>query len=422
MRILHLTHQYPPEYVGGVELYTQFLAAGQVAEGHDAAVFSRISRAGQGCSVRVEGAVQVWAAWDGEVSPTRRFLAAFHAPALEQALAQALATFRPDLVHIQHLMGLPLSLVRLIRQRDIPYIVTLHDYWWVCANAQLITNDRQQICAGPQAYLNCARCALARAGRSYWWPAIPALLPLLAGRNVGLRRILAGARAVIAPSEFVCRWYATQGRLTQACQAIPLGVACPSRPLPERSAGPVRFAYLGGISWQKGVHIIVEAFRGLDLGTDSDVPIAELWIAGDETFDPAYTRHLRSRATPHVRFWGRLSRAEVWEMLAQADVLLVPSLWYESFGLVVREAFVVGTPVIVSDLGALVEAVRAGVDGLRVPPGDVAAWQAAMARFIQTPALRQSFQESIVPPLTLEAHLGRMAAIYTQVSFTHPAA
>lgn len=422
MRILHLTHQYVPEYVGGVELYTQSLAAEQAAAGHAVAVFYRVSRVGQGCAVRADGDVQVWAAWDGVVTPPRRFLAAFHGPALEQAWTQALATFRPDLIHIQHLMGLPLRLARLIRQRGIPYVVTLHDYWWVCANAQLITNDRQQICDGPRVYLNCARCALARAGRERWWPTIPALLPLLAARNAGLRRILAGAHAVIAPSQFVCHWYAAHGGWSGDCQAIPLGVERPAAPLPARTAGPVRFAYLGGIAWQKGVHVIVEAFRALEVGSERESPVAELWIAGDETTDPAYTRHLRALATPHVRFLGRLSRAGVWEMLAQADVLLVPSLWYESFGLVVREAFVVGTPVIVSDLGALAEAVREGVDGLRVPPGDVGAWRTAMARFIHTPTVRESFQKAIAPPLTLREHLSQIMAVYARVNPPAPAA
>lgn len=411
MRILHLVHQYLPEYVGGVELYTQSLASGLASSGHDSAVFYRRSHVGRGCAMRMDGVLPVWAAWDGEVTPARRFLASFYAPAVARAFAQSLDAFRPDLIHIQHLMGLPLSLLHLIQQRGIPYVATLHDYWWVCANAQLVTNYDQQICNGPRAYLNCARCALARAGHAAWFPAIPALLPLLAWRNAWLRRILAGARAVIAPSEFACNWYAAHGVATRACQAIPLGIERPAPQPAAPHASLVRFVYLGGIAWQKGVHVAVEAFRSLNL----DAGPAELWIAGDETADPVYVQHLRSLATPRVRFWGRLNRAEVWDLLAQADVLLVPSLWYESFGLVVREAFVAGVPVIVSDLGALAEAVQDGVNGLRVPPGDVARWRDAMERLVRTPALRASLRENIRMPLTLSEHQTRIETVYARV-------
>ena len=91
-------------------------------------------------------------------------MATFGDATIERLFERALDDFRPDLVHVQHLMGFPVQLLHLLRQRRIPYVVTLHDYWWICANAQLLTNYGQQICDGPRLWLNCGRCALARAG------------------------------------------------------------------------------------------------------------------------------------------------------------------------------------------------------------------------------------------------------------------
>lgn len=61
-------------------------------------------------------------------------------------------------------------------------------------------------------------------------------------------------------------------------------------------------------------------------------------------------------------------------ILWEADLLLLPSLWYESYSIVVDEAFSVGLPVMVSSHGAPAERVIPGINGLAAPPGDVAAW------------------------------------------------
>lgn len=408
MRILHLVHQYPPDFIGGTELYTQSLARGLAARGHETAIFYRRSAPGVGLERRNEDGIPVWAAWDGELTAGRRFAATFRAPALVESFCRVLDVAAPALVHIQHLMGLPLAMIAELRAREIPFIITLHDFWWVCANAQLLTNYSREICAGPRAYLNCARCVLARAGSSHSWPVIPTLAGVLAARVGRLRTVLCQAARLVAPSEFVRQWYIAHGAPPDLARMIPHGITLPSWDAPhDRTPGPLRCVYLGGLSWQKGVHVAVEALR--------EVRGAELWIAGDESFDPAYTAQLRALAGENTRFLGRLSREEVWRTLAQADVLLVPSLWYETFSLVVREAFAVGAPVLVSDVGALAEAVRADVDGLRLPPGDVAAWRGAVQALVADPAQLAQLRAGVRSPLPLAAHVDAIEALYAEL-------
>jgi glycosyltransferase involved in cell wall biosynthesis len=145
MRILYLIHQYLPEHIGGTELYTNWLSEALSRRGHQVFIFYRRSAAGIGLESRAESEGQIWAAWAGELSPTRRFRATFGDPALVSAFEQVLDESRPDLVHIQHLMGHPTALIEAIRRRGIPYLITLHDFWWVCANAQLLTNYSQGV-------------------------------------------------------------------------------------------------------------------------------------------------------------------------------------------------------------------------------------------------------------------------------------
>jgi glycosyltransferase involved in cell wall biosynthesis len=413
MRLLHLVHQYLPDDIGGTELYTQWLAEGLRAQGHEVSVFYRRSGPDETTTQRVEpSGTQVWAVTAGRVTPQRRFLATFNQPSILNAFQQAIAVVQPDLVHIQHLMGLPVSLAHHLQQQNIPYLITLHDYWWVCANAQLLTNYSQQLCDGPRAYLNCARCALARANHPRLWPAIPGLAALLARRNHLLRGVLRAAQRLIAPSQFVADWYAAHGAPLRTLQVIPHGLPLlpPSQSRVQGDAGrPFRFGYIsGGLTPQKGIHILVEAARQLPAAI-------ELWVAGDEGADPDYAARLRAAASTETRFLGRLSRRQVWDMLAQIDVLVVPSLWYETFAFVISEAFAAGVPVIASNLGPLAGRVQHEGDGLLVPPDDAAALRQALQRFLEEPDLLDRLRAGIQAVQTMEGHAKALEAVYQLV-------
>lgn len=410
MRILHLVHQYPPDAVGGTELYTQAIAGALVQRNHYVSVFHRRNTGDRVLERGSEDGIDTWAAQSGEVSPLHRFRATFGDPILERAFAQIIDEAHPQLVHIQHLMGLPLGIMRQIRARRIPYIVTLHDYWWVCANAQLLTNDTQQLCDGPQRFLNCARCALARAGWHKLAPMLPLLALPLSYRNRLLRTVLRNASQVLAPTDFVRKWYAKHGVPQDKLIVLPPALKNPPLLSRSDSGSSVRFAYIGGLSWQKGVHVLIEAFAGVQ-------GPGELWIAGDESFDPAYAAHLRAQASPGVRFLGKLSRKEVWDTLRQVDVVAVPSLWHETFSLLVSEAFAQGVPVVASRLGSLTDRIRDGIDGLLAPPGDVNAWRSALQRLLDEPDLRTTLRSQIRPPDTLDEHVTRLEEIYERVIF-----
>jgi glycosyltransferase involved in cell wall biosynthesis len=399
-----------PEKVGGTELYTHWLTQTLRQRGHQVTIFYRRSDDKVGCKARVEDGIHIQAASTGVVTPTNRFLATFRDPAMTCLFERVLDEVEPALVHVEHLMGHPVSLTRSIQRRGIPYMITLWDFWWICANAQLLTNYSQKICDGPQqGYLNCGRCALARADLSNLGFISPMIAGILAWRNRLLRQVMRGASTLIAPTEFVRRWYTAHHTPTENLVTLQPGLEQPATaPQSTRLNNVTRFAYIGGLSWQKGVHTVIEAFSGVR-------GKAELWIAGDLSSDPDYVTQLRSQATPRVRFLGRLSREKVWETLAQVDVAVVPSLWYETFSFIVSEAFIAHTPVIASHLGPLVDRVRDGIDGLLLPPGDVAAWREALQRLVDDPDLVARLRSNVRPPMTLEEHASRMETLYNQI-------
>jgi glycosyltransferase involved in cell wall biosynthesis len=116
-----------------------------------------------------------------------------------------------------------------------------------------------------------------------------------------------------------------------------------------------------------------------------------------------------------VRFLGKLPRQAVWETLNQIDVVVVPSVWYETFSFIVSEAFAAGVPVVASRLGPLAERVRDGVDGLLVSPDDVPAMKKVLQRFLQEPELLPQLQQGILPVRTLDDHVAEIESVYQNV-------
>ena len=138
-------------------------------------------------------------------------------------------------------------------------------------------------------------------------------------------------------------------------------------PLMPRAPGEVRMLLpCASIRRHKGVHVAVEAVAHLP-------PEYVLWVTGD-TGDPVATDYLselrrlaeRLGVTSRVRFIG--ARRDVHRMMAAADVVIVPSVWDEPFGLVAAEAQLLGTPVVASRRGALPGVIDGGRAGLVFDP------------------------------------------------------
>lgn len=415
MRILHVVHQYVPDHVAGTELYTQMVARRLVDAGHEAAVFTPLNRDGVfSGQPALEGGVRVYRVPVGARGATGVFLSTFGRRALSEAFATVLANEQPDVVHLQHLMGVPAA-IGAASLTIAPTVISLHDYWYGCANGQLLTNDTERICDGPSpGFGNCGRCAAARGGLP---PALgPLFAPLMRRRNALLRPIFAGAARVLAPNAFVRDIYATMGFPTEHVVINPLGLDAPAdlgQRLAARRAGrppgPLRLGYVGSISRQKGIHVLVEALDGLP-----EVAVT-LDIYGDMGVFPDYAAAVRALARHSaIRFNGLIAREQLWDALGELDVLVMPTLWYEASPATIREAFAAGLPLVASALGAPGSMVRHGVDGLLFPPGDVAALREALRGLIERPERVAQLRAGIGPVRTVGDHVAQIVATYEQ--------
>jgi len=406
MRILYLVHQYPPEFIGGVEVYTQAIAQAFARRGWQVAVFCRSYAPESIPATDQQDGISFYRFVTGPSSPTQRFMATWNLAGSLDFWRKAIAEFRPDLVHVQHLMGLPAGLLKHLHRVRIPYIITLWDYWWACANANLLTNYDHSICGGPKAFVNCAHCAVARIGKQSAWLLSPLFVGLFMDRNRRLGKLLRGATRLIAPSEFVRRWFNRQAPSDGLLITIKPGIIMPSQfnPPHKLRADHLRVLYVGGLAANKGVHVLVEAVRQVN------GPI-RLYIAGSLSAHPHYVSQLRHIADDRVTFLGELGRQEVWQAMANADVVAVPSLWHETFCFVAHEALTANTPVLASALGALPEAVQDGVNGFLLPPGEVKAWRNMLQSLVDHPEALYNLRPERAAP-TLEEHISQLELVY----------
>ena len=168
MRILLPIHQYPHSRAG-TEVYTHSLAR-ELAQRHDVLVYCHEPTLDggdepareapyEGITVRRVAAFGRGAAR----GPWAEFRRDYANPYIAADFGRTVDRYRPVVVHVQHLKGLSAGLVTQCAQRGIPVVMTLHDYWAVCPNAQCVRPDGT-ICYG-RARLACATCRRGRACR-----------------------------------------------------------------------------------------------------------------------------------------------------------------------------------------------------------------------------------------------------------------
>ncbi|MCZ6598238.1 MAG: glycosyltransferase [Planctomycetota bacterium] len=454
MRVCLVLHGFPPHERTGVEVYTAALAAGLARRGHAVEVLApRRAPDLPELSLRREKRDGYGVNWLTTNAAPRDPGEALDRPGVARVFGAFLARERPEVVHFHHLVKLGVGLVHEARARGIPTLYTAHDYYPICHRYTLLRPDLT-CCDTLADSMACARCDLALAFLDekeglgdYQMGALPeqlepsereALEGLVAGRPEAAgftseeldaahdrRAELDRTRArafdaldlLVSPSRFLADRLVQGGIPRERIEVLPNGIDTTglSGLDPVGSGERVRFGFLGGLAKHKGAHVLIEAFRRLD-------EPAELSIWGYSSDEP-YVESLRASASEAGALWhGSYERADLPSCLASVDVVVVPSIWVENHPIVIQEAFAAGRPVIASDLGALPESVRDGVDGLLVAPGDPETLARAMRRCVREDGMVAELARGITPVADMADHADAVAELYERVSGVEPAA
>ncbi len=260
-----------------------------------------------------------------------------------------LSSFEPDVVHAHKLYPLMSPWVlRVAHRRGIPVVMSIYDYMLTCPVGTQLWNGAL-----------CTRCP----DRGEHWGVIRNCRGRL-GESVAYSLRHAVARQFelyrdhvsrfVTPTRFSSRWLADHAGIPpDRIRTIPF-----SFPMSESAADPGcggYIAYAGRFAAEKGISTLMDAARRTGLPFRLAGDSAELRLAdGLSNVELVHTR----------------SRAELMEFYRGARVLVVPSVWFETFPLVIGEAMSHGIPVIASRIGGLPEFVQDGLTGLLFEPGD----------------------------------------------------
>lgn len=426
-RILYVAHGFPPDQIAGAEVYTWAVAREAAARGHAVTVLAPAQRPGHAEHALVEERV------DG-VTVLRlnqhhlgldRIESTYRDPAVDRVFAGLLERLRPEVVHVQHTIGVSAGVLAVARDADLPTVFTLHDFWFQCPRGQRVT-PRMHLCTT----IEPARCALCvgrkRAAFGVRWlsmyargearegagegPGARALkfLPRLAHyaareawtapilrRSAELRELMLAADLLIAPSRFLLERFVEWGVPRERLVFSEYGMddapfrAVPQRPPRDPAARPVRFGFVGTLMASKGADLVVRAFQGLPRGQAT----LELFGAGAGPTGAAFERRLLAlNRHPDLHFRGRFDHRRIAEILLGLDVLIAPSRWWENAPLAIHESVMARMPLVTAGHGGMAELADRFGNAVLFRPGDAADLERALRRFLDEPGIWAALQ------------------------------
>ena len=406
MRILQVVHGYPPEKRGGAELVTATLVQALARRDHAVTVFARTAD-----STTEEFSVQEDVPdTDGvrvvrvvnNLSHASQFRLEYDHPFLDEVFHRVLTDSRPDVVHVQHVIHLSGSVLQASAQLGYPVILSLHDFFFACARIHLVDNHRR-LCPGPDRGERCVACLQAEttaeeARRRFRY----------------FEQLLHIPQQVIVPSQFLAeRMQEIFPFLESRLQIIAPGIVSPEQIQPEdrKHQEPIRVLSIGALAPHKGPHLLIQAMRGLP--TDSFA----VSLYGDRAAAwSTYADQLETDAADlPIRFCGTYAQDELSAILAEHDVLVVPSICEETFSLVTRESLQAGLPVIAARRGALPEVIQDGVNGLLFEAESADDLRRCLERLRTDTRLREQLTPASTPMRDPQAYAQDMEAVYERV-------
>ena len=371
MRILHVNKFLHRR--GGAEAYMEDVAGLQRGNGHRVAFFAMAHPDNRASEFERHFPSRV------ELNPPPRSLHGravavgrmLHSPSARRGIEAVLEEFRPDVVHLHNVYHqLSPSILRPLKRRGVPAVMTLHDYKLACPTYRLL--DHGEVCTAcvGMRFHNAVlrRCEGGSLGASAVL-ALELTLHTLSGAYdpVGL---------FICPSDFMARTMRAAGVFPDRLRT--LRHFANTADVAVRSGAGDGVVFAGRLSAEKGVDVLVEAV--------ANHPAAVLEVLGDGPDRGALEALAARRAPGRIRFHGAVPKRRVEEMIRAARVVAVPSRWHENQPMIVLEAFACGVPVVATTLGGLPELVEPGVDGLLVSAGSAPALAEAVAALLDDPA------------------------------------
>jgi glycosyltransferase involved in cell wall biosynthesis len=378
LRILQIAHNHPRFHAGGTELAALALHRQALAQGMDSWFLGALDDT----QIRPnQGTEMVALSDDGRESALyaanfrRFFLAQQDYFGFQREFRAYLSEIRPTVVHIHHVLNFGLEALYVIRSTlpDAKIILTLHDYYLICANnGQLYKHDSKTRCEGPGLH-ECLKCFPAMNANDF------------AMRDLDIRNALSLVDRIVSPSHFLAEKFTAAlpwiGDVTIVENGYLGADIAPA--LRNTLSEEVVFGYFGNVSAVKGLADLLDA---ADLLAEQGESRFRVHVHGAQLFEDQKlaARMQKSAAALGARlgFFGAYRPEDMGMHMRGVDCLVFPSVWWENAPLVLYEALYHGRQVIAYPHGGGPEILRRYRAGILAERSDPAALAAAMGKVI----------------------------------------
>lgn len=402
MRILQVNKFF--DLHGGAEIYMHRLSKAQREAGHEVHVFSTNSEKNLPSEdQKYFVGRNVLNKWQGPVKDAKKAAQFIWNREAELSMRKMLREYKPDIVHVHNIYHhLSASVLRPIRQFQIPCVQTLHDYKLACPSYSMFTQGAP-----------CERCKGGKYLNAVKYGCVFASVPgnLLLAFEMGFTKVFQmyekTMQAFICPSHFMKEKMEDWGEPASKLVYAPNPITVTSDPAP-RGGGYVLWA--GRLSPEKGLDTFLKAA--------AQVPELKVKIAGRGPEEEKLQKIVREAGATNVEFLGFQSPDALSVIRAKADAFIMSSIWYENASTSVLEAMGDGIPCIATRIGGNPELIEDGEDGWLVNPNDVDDWVATLRGFLRTPEAERtrrgmSARKKILETRTWAKHLADLDRIYT---------
>ncbi|MFN3527797.1 MAG: glycosyltransferase family 4 protein [Candidatus Altarchaeaceae archaeon] len=421
MKICIISNWYPPYATSGAGIYVGNIAKALVRSGHDVSVITMLPNY-QGLSslnpkLRVENGVKVYrfhpileTRWkinlfNKKIIIPFWYLTEFYNPHSDHVIKKILKKEKPDVVHVNYIRGFSSSVMKVVKDLNLPLVYTCHDYHLICP-LSLLLHRSGEICTNPTPLCK------------FW-------------AYMNNKIINSNPDIVITASQFLLNKHMSTGFFKKSKKIVlPHGIELNN--LNDTSninnhRKDFKILYMGQLAKHKGVHILIKAFKKSKKKIlPNALKINEFELKKEETnkrtFDILYAggfwKHkggltlieaFKKIKNENIRlhifgggeyekefkklaendnriiFYGSIPNEKMIEFYKIADVTVVPSICFEAFGRVIIESFARGTPVIGSNIGGIPEVIKEGHNGFLFEPGNVEQLKQILENIIENP-------------------------------------
>ncbi|MBO4988849.1 MAG: glycosyltransferase family 4 protein [Clostridia bacterium] len=293
-----------------------------------------------------------------------------------------------DVVHVHNTLSLiSPSVYRAAKKKKIPVFQTVHNFRLLCPAATFYRDG--SICEDClKGGLGCA--VKHKCYRSSFASTLVSAITLKFNRMIGSYKI-----------DYICLTEFTRKKLASLVEESHLFV----KPNFTYDRGKKEgkgsyYLFVGRLEEIKGVRLLIEAFSSLSL---------PLKIAGTGALEGEISEQITGK--DNIELLGYQDKEQVTALMKGAKALIMCSQWYETFGMVIIEAFSAGLPVIVGDIGNISSLVEEGVNGTKFVYNDAQSLREAVLR-MENASMEEGAYQTYLKRYTPEENYQRLLEIY----------